>query len=69
MGRRQAQRTLRLSDEQRQMDERGILHSLRGAGDLDEAPGSYKDIELVMAQQTDLVEVAVTLQPLGVVKG
>jgi tRNA-splicing ligase RtcB len=69
MGRKQAQRTLNLADEQRQMDERGILHSIRGAGDLDEAPGSYKDIDAVMAQQVDLVEIETMLRPLGVVKG
>jgi tRNA-splicing ligase RtcB len=37
--------------------------------DLEEAPGAYKDITQVMAQQEDLVEVTATLRPLGVVKG
>jgi tRNA-splicing ligase RtcB len=36
---------------------------------LDEAPGSYKDIETVMAEQADLVDILVKLEPLGVVKG
>jgi tRNA-splicing ligase RtcB (3'-phosphate/5'-hydroxy nucleic acid ligase) len=36
---------------------------------LTEAPGSYKDIETVMEQQSDLVAIAVSLLPLAVVKG
>lgn len=69
MGRKQAERTLDLADEQRKMDEQGILHALRGKGGLDEAPGAYKDIEDVMAQQRDLVGIEVVLKPLAVVKG
>jgi len=37
--------------------------------DLDEAPGSYKDIKTVMENQKDLVEVIVELKPIAVVKG
>lgn len=69
MGRKQAQRELDLSEEQRRLDERGILHSIRGAKDLDEAAGAYKDIETVMANQSDLVSVLFELGPLAVVKG
>jgi len=36
---------------------------------LDEAGRAYKDIENVMARQSDLVEPVVHLRPLGVVKG
>jgi len=50
------------------MDERGIVHGLRSAKDLDEAAGAYKDIDLVMAEQRDLVDIAVELTPLGVIK-
>lgn len=67
MGRGQAKRTLVLADEQAKME--GIVHGLRSVGDLDEAPGAYKDIDAVMAQQRDLVEVAVTLRPLASIKG
>lgn len=35
----------------------GIVHGLRNTGDLDEAPGAYKDIDTVMANQTDLVKI------------
>jgi tRNA-splicing ligase RtcB len=69
MGRKQAERTLNLEDEQKRMDDRGILHSIRGTGDLDEAPGAYKDISVVMAEQADLVDILVKLEPLAVVKG
>jgi len=69
MGRKQAQRTLNLEDEQKKMDDRGILHSVRGINDLDEAPGSYKDIEEVISSQLDLIDILVKLQPLAVIKG
>ncbi len=36
---------------------------------LDEIPGAYKDIEKVMADQTDLVEVVHTLKQIVCVKG
>jgi tRNA-splicing ligase RtcB len=69
MGRKQAQRELDLQAEKRKLEEQGILHSLRGVGDLDEAAGAYKDIETVMKNQRDLVEILVKLRPLAVVKG
>ncbi|MBP8037108.1 MAG: RtcB family protein, partial [Desulfobulbus sp.] len=51
------------------LDARHILHALRGRRDLEEAPGAYKDIATVIANQQDLVEVVVELQPLAVLKG
>jgi tRNA-splicing ligase RtcB len=69
MGRKDAERRLDLADEQRKLDEAGVLHAVRGKGDLDEAPGAYKDISVVMAAQTDLVDVVTELRPLAVVKG
>ncbi|MCI5221347.1 MAG: RtcB family protein [Candidatus Electrothrix sp. AR4] len=69
LGRKQAQRTLDLDQEQKRLDELGVLHGLRGKHDLDEAAGAYKDIEAVMANQVDLVEIEVTLTPLAVIKG
>jgi tRNA-splicing ligase RtcB len=47
----------------------GILHSIRSEKDLDEAPSAYKDIDVVMSEQTDLVDVVVKLIPLGIIKG
>lgn len=69
MGRKQAERTLNLADEQKRLDDKGILHSIRGVHDLDEAAGAYKPIETVMSEQKDLVEILVKLEPLGVAKG
>ena len=68
MGRKEAQRTLSLAEEKRRMDERGIVHGLRNERDLDEAAGAYKDIDVVMQEQSDLVTIAVELVPLGVIK-
>jgi len=68
MGRKEAQRTLSLAEEIARMDAKGIVHGIRNKGDLDEAAGAYKDIDVVMAEQTDLVRVQVELSPLGVIK-
>jgi tRNA-splicing ligase RtcB len=69
MGRKQAVRELSLENETKKMEEKGILHALRGKEDLDEAAGAYKDIDVVMSEQKDLVEIVVKLEPLAVVKG
>jgi len=67
MSRKEARRTLNLEEEQKKLE--GVIHSVRSSRDLDEAPGSYKDIATVMANQTDLVDIKVELTPLAVVKG
>ncbi len=69
MGRKQAQRELNLEEEQAKLDFIGVIHSIENVKDLDEAPGSYKDISVVMANQEDLVEILVELTPLAVIKG
>lgn len=69
MGRKQAQRELSLSDEIKKMDDLGVIHGIRNQADLDEASGAYKDIDVVMANQKDLVEILVELIPLAVIKG
>jgi tRNA-splicing ligase RtcB (3'-phosphate/5'-hydroxy nucleic acid ligase) len=69
MGRKAAQRTLNLEEEQAKLDKQGILHAIRGVQDLDEASGAYKSIDVVMKEQEDLVEAIVELKPLAVVKG
>ncbi len=68
-GRRQAQRELNLQKEIEKLNKMKVLHSVRGKRDLDEAPGAYKDIDTVIAEQADLVTVEVKLTPLAVVKG
>jgi tRNA-splicing ligase RtcB len=69
MGRKDAERTLNLEEEIKRLDDQGIIHAIRGVHDLDEASGAYKDIDVVMENQKDLVEVLVELTPLGVIKG
>lgn len=69
MGRKQAQRVLNLDDEIRRLDDQGIVHGIRSVKDLDEAAGAYKDIDIVMANQADLVEIITELTPLGSIKG
>ena len=68
MSRARARRELILANEQLVMAEIGALHTLRGKSDLDEAPGAYKDISVVMSRQEDLVTPTVTLKPLASIK-
>jgi len=69
MGRKQAIRELNLEQETKAMERKGILHAVKSKQSLDEAPGAYKDIDVVMKEQDDLVQIAVKLEPLAVVKG
>lgn len=69
MSRTRAQKELSLIDEQKKMNELGILHSIRTEKDLDEASGAYKNIDDVMNNQFDLVMPIIKLNPLGVIKG
>lgn len=68
MGRKQAQRELDLETEKKKLDDLGVIHSIRSKDDLDEAAGAYKDIDVVMKNQSDLVEILVELTPLAVIK-
>lgn len=69
MSRTQAKKTLSVEEESKPLEERGILHAIRHKSDLDEAPGSYKEIKKVMDLQKDLIDIVVELEPLAVVKG
>jgi tRNA-splicing ligase RtcB (3'-phosphate/5'-hydroxy nucleic acid ligase) len=69
MGRKQAQRVLNLEDEIKKLNDLGVIHSIRNEKDLDEAAGAYKDIDIVMENQKDLVEIVVELTPMAVIKG
>ena len=69
MGRKQAQRELNLDEERARLEGQGIIHSVRGEKNLDEATGAYKDIDMVMGCQEDLVTIIETLQPLANIKG
>jgi tRNA-splicing ligase RtcB len=68
MGRKQAQRELDLEVEKKRLDDQGIIHAIRSENDLDEASGAYKDIGVVMENQSDLVDIVVELSPLAVIK-
>lgn len=69
LGRKQAKNTLDIEKEIQQLEDKGIIHSIRNKEDLDEAPGAYKDIKTVMNNQSDLVKIITELTPLGVIKG
>lgn len=69
MGRKQAIRELNLQEEIKKMDAKGILHGMRKQRDLDEASSAYKNIDVVMSNQLDLVKILVELEPLAVMKG
>lgn len=69
MGRKEATRRLDLNTEIAILEGRGIIHGIRNQHDLDEAPSAYKDIDIVMENQKDLVVPIVKLRPLAVVKG
>lgn len=69
MSRSEAKKSLDLESERAKMDALGVVHGIRHESDLDEAPGAYKDIDIVIQNQCDLVEVVTRLTPVGVVKG
>lgn len=66
MGRKQAGRTFTISDL---VTQTSGVECRKDGSVLDEIPGAYKDIDAVMAQQTDLVEVLHTLKQVLCVKG
>ncbi|MCL2649870.1 MAG: RtcB family protein [Candidatus Azobacteroides sp.] len=69
LSRSAAIKMLDLEEEKRKLDELGIIHSIRGKSDLEEASSAYKDISQVMAFQVDLVKIKTELSPLAVIKG
>jgi tRNA-splicing ligase RtcB len=69
MGRKQAQRELNLEEEIELLNKQGIIHGIRTINELDEAPGAYKNIDVIMENQKDLVKILVELKPLAVIKG
>jgi tRNA-splicing ligase RtcB len=66
MGRKDAKRRISTSDFAESLEG---TYSKASASYLDEAPGAYKDISVVIARQMDLVEIVHTLQPIITVKG
>ena len=60
---------LSLEEEQKKLEELGIVHSLRFQKDLEEAAGAYKDINEVLKREEDLVKPIIELSPVAVIKG
>lgn len=69
MSRKRAREELDLEEQKKILDEQGIIHGIRHASDLDEAPSAYKDIKTVMENQKDLVKIIEELSPIAVIKG
>lgn len=69
MSRTKAIATLNLEDAIKKMDDKGIVHGIRSKKQLDESDEAYKDIDVVMEEQKDLVDIIVKLTPLGSLKG
>ena len=69
MSRTEAVRNLSLETEVSRLEEPGIVQAIRGQKDLEEAAGAYKDIDEVMANQSDLVKIVTALSPVAVIKG
>ena len=66
MSRTEAKRTFTLGDHRKATE--GV-ECRKDQGVIDETPAAYKDIDTVMAAQTDLVEVVHTLKQVICVKG
>lgn len=69
LSRTEAERNLDLKTEIEKLDALGIVHGVRYTKDLQEASTAYKNIEEVMAHQTDLVNIRTKLFPIAVIKG
>ena len=61
--------SLDMQAEVAQLEAKGIVHAIRSQDDMQEATGVYKDIEEVIANQTDLIKVKTKLLPIAVIKG
>lgn len=61
--------TLDMNEEVKRLEDKGIIHAIRNQKDMQEASGAYKNIESVIANETDLVKVKTKLLPIAVIKG
>lgn len=69
LSRTAARAELSLEEEIARLEKAGVIHAIRYQKDLDEAAGAYKNIDEVMAAQSDLVRIKTRLSPLAVIKG
>lgn len=68
MSRSKAIRELNMDEEVKKLENKGVLHGIRGRKSLDEAPSAYKDIDKVIKEQEDLIEIIAKLEPVAVIK-
>ena len=69
LSRKAAIKTLDMDAEVRDLEAKGIIHAIRCQDDMQEASGAYKDIDTVIANESDLVKVKTKLLPIAVIKG
>ena len=69
MSRGEAVATLDMKHEIDLLESQNIVHSIRNRNDLEEATSAYKNIDVVMTNQKDLVEIVTPLLPIAVIKG
>ena len=69
LSRKAAIKTLDMNAEVRNLEAKGIIHAIRCQDDMQEASGAYKDIDTVIANESDLVKVKTKLLPIAVIKG
>ena len=69
LSRKAAIKTLDMNAEVRNLEAKGIIHAIRCQADMHEASGAYKDIDTVIANESDLVKVKTKLLPIAVIKG
>lgn len=58
-----------MAQEIASLEAKGIVHAIRCQDDMQEASGAYKDIEEVIANESDLIRVKTRLLPIAVIKG
>ena len=69
LSRKAAIKTLDMDTEVRNLEAKGIIHASRCQDDMQEASGAYKDIDTVIANESDLVKLKTKLLPIAVIKG
>ena len=69
LSRKAAIRTLDMAQEIASLEAKGIVHAIRCQDDMQEASGAYKDIDEVIANESDLIKVKTRLLPIAVIKG
>lgn len=69
LSRTAAIKELNMQEEVDRLNAMGIVHAIRYQDDMQEASGAYKDIDVVIANEADLVRIKTKLLPIAVIKG